>query len=106
MKAAVFESFQTPLRIREVPDLCPDDHGAIIQVHACGICRSDWHAWMGHDAEVRLPHVPGHELAGTVRSIGSAVTQWQPGDRVTAPFCCGCGACDECRRSIIRGCCD
>lgn len=104
MRAAVFDKFQSPLQIQDVTDLEPRGDGAIIQVHACGICRSDWHAWMGHDSEVRLPHVPGHELAGTVLSVGSAVTQWRPGDRVTAPFCCGCGTCEECKRGNTHIC--
>jgi len=104
MQAAVFDSFQSPLHLRDVPDLEPHIDSAIIQVHACGICRSDWHAWMGHDSEVQLPHVPGHELAGIIVSVGKAVTQWRPGDRVTAPFCCGCGSCEECKRGNTHIC--
>jgi alcohol dehydrogenase len=64
---------------------------------ATGVCRSDWHGWMGHDPDIRLPHVPGHELAGVVEAAGREVTRWRPGDRVTVPFVCGCGACRECR---------
>jgi len=104
MRAAVFDRFQSPLQVREVPDLEPHIDGAIIQVHACGICRSDWHAWMGHDSEVRLPHVPGHELAGMVVSVGKLVTQWQTGDRITGPFCCGCGRCEECKQGNTHIC--
>jgi alcohol dehydrogenase len=59
---------------------------------------------MGHDSEVRLPHVPGHEFAGIIVSVGKAVTQWRPGDRVTAPFCCGCGSCEECKRGNTHIC--
>jgi len=97
MKAALFEHFRTPLHIRDVTDLCPHPDAVVITVRACGICRSDWHAWMGHDSDVQLPHVPGHELAGTIAAIGSGVEHWQPGQRVTAPFCCGCGTCGECQ---------
>ena len=61
-----------------------------------GLCRSDWHGWMGHDPDIRLPHVPGHELAGTVEAVGSQVTRWRTGDRVTVPFVAGCGHCHEC----------
>lgn len=104
MQAAVFEAYQSPLRLRDVADLEPHSDGAIVHVRACGICRSDWHAWMGHDSEIQLPHVPGHELAGTVLSVGSAVQQWRPGDRVTAPFCCGCGTCEECKRGNTHIC--
>lgn len=96
MKAALFDRFRSPIRVREVPDPEPHQDGAIITVAACGVCRSDWHAWMGHDGDVRLPHVPGHELAGTVHSVGPSVRRWRAGDRVTAPFSCGCGTCPEC----------
>jgi alcohol dehydrogenase len=59
------------------------------------VCRSDWHAWRGHDP-VDLPHVPGHEFAGIVAEIGSRVTRFRVGERVTAPFVQGCGRCDYC----------
>ncbi len=97
MKAAYFESFGQPPVVRDLPDPEPPDHGVVIRVHATGICRSDWHAWKGHDPDVRLPHVPGHEFAGTVASVGPHVQYWTPGDRVTLPFVCGCGRCGQCR---------
>jgi alcohol dehydrogenase len=66
-------------------------------VAANGICRSDWHGWMGHDPDIQtLPHVPGHEMAGTILEVGKDVKQWQPGDRVTLPFVLGCGHCQQC----------
>jgi D-arabinose 1-dehydrogenase-like Zn-dependent alcohol dehydrogenase len=51
---------------------------------------------MGHDSDIVLPHVPGHELAGTIAAVGSGVTGWVVGDRVTTPFICACGACEQC----------
>jgi len=64
---------------------------------ATGICRSDWHGWMGHDATIAtFPHVPGHEIAGVVEACGSNISSWAPGDRVTLPFVCGCGSCSQC----------
>lgn len=96
MKAAIFDAFRQPLVVRDVPDLTPQDDAVVINVKACGICRSDWHAWMGHDSEVRLPHVPGHELAGTIAEVGCRVQKWKVGQRVTVPFCCGCGTCFQC----------
>ena len=96
MRAAVFEAFGELLEVRQVPDpVCPPN-GAVIEVRANGVCRSDWHAWKGHDPTIKLPHVPGHELAGVVAEVGTNVSAWQPGDRVTTPFCGGCGACREC----------
>jgi len=83
-----------PVLTQVADPVCPDD-GAVLAVGATGVCRSDWHAWKGHDL-VPLPHIPGHELAGTVVQVGSHVTGWQAGDRVTVPFVCGCGECEYC----------
>jgi alcohol dehydrogenase len=51
---------------------------------------------MGHDPDIRLPHVPGHEFAGTIRTVGADVRGWNVGNCVTAPFVCACGICREC----------
>ena len=91
MKAVLFEQFGQPPRVQNVPDPTPSAEGVVIKVEATGLCRSDWHGWMGHDPDVVLPHVPGHELAGTVLATGSQVTRWKKGDRVTVPFVGGCG---------------
>ena len=96
MRAVVFEQFQGPLAVRQVPEPALPDDGVIIRVKATGLCRSDWHGWMGHDPDVRLPHVPGHELAGVVEAIGAEVRGWKPGERVTVPFAVGCGRCPQC----------
>ncbi len=96
MRAAVYEAFRQPLAIWDVPDPVAADDGVVIQVKANGICRSDWHGWMGHDSDIHLPHVPGHELAGVVVEAGKQVRRWQAGDRVTVPFAVGCGACPQC----------
>lgn len=104
MRAAVYESFRGPITIRDLPDPVPHDDAAIVAVGACGICRSDWHGWQGNDAMIHLPHVPGHELAGSVVGVGRAVRRWHGGERVTAPFCCGCGDCPECRRGDTHVC--
>ncbi|KUN83377.1 alcohol dehydrogenase [Streptomyces bungoensis] len=96
MRAVVFEEYGGPAEVREVPDPVPAGHGAVVRVEATGLCRSDWHGWMGHDPDVTLPHVPGHELAGVVEAVGERVTGWRPGDRVTVPFVCACGGCPSC----------
>ena len=46
------------------------------RVEATGLCRSDWHGWMGHDPDIALPHVPGHELAGVIEAVGPEVARW------------------------------
>ncbi|HEY3752424.1 MAG TPA: zinc-dependent alcohol dehydrogenase family protein [Pseudonocardiaceae bacterium] len=95
MKAIVYAEYGATPTLAEVAEpKCPDG-GVVIAVRATGVCRSDWHAWQGHDP-VALPHVPGHELAGEVAEIGHGVTGWRVGDRVTVPFVCGCGVCEFC----------
>lgn len=96
MQALLYEQFQQLPSIQPVTDPAPMPHGVVIAVKASGICRSDWHGWMGHDPDISVPHVPGHELAGTVAAVGSQVKQWQSGDRVTVPFVSGCGHCNQC----------
>lgn len=97
MKALVYEKYQGLLSIQKVPDPTPKKDGVVIKVCATGLCRSDWHGWMGHDPDIPLPHVPGHELAGEIAAIGSQVKKFKIGDRVTVPFVCGCGICGECK---------
>ena len=96
MKAIVYEAFGAMPKHMNVPDPTPAMDGVVVQVMASGVCRSDWHGWMGHDADIELPHVPGHELAGVVAAVGADVTRWKVGDRVTVPFVGGCGHCPEC----------
>lgn len=103
MQAVVFAEYGATPRLAEVPQPdCPDD-GVLVRVAATGVCRSDWHAWMGHDP-VALPHIPGHELAGVVAEVGPGVSRWRVGDRVTAPFVCGCGDCELCRAGQAQVC--
>jgi alcohol dehydrogenase len=96
MKAAYYESFKGPISITQLPDPEPAANEVIIQVMATGLCRSDWHGWQGHDSDIHLPHVPGHELAGIIVAIGSGIKNWKKDDRVTVPFCIGCGTCVQC----------
>jgi len=95
MKAVQFTEYAAAPHVVSVaePD-CPAD-GVLIRVGATGVCRSDWHAWQGHDP-VRLPHIPGHELAGVIAQVGHEVARRRVGERVTVPFVCGCGSCDFC----------
>lgn len=97
MRAVYYESFKGDIVINNVPDPEPVDHGVVLKVNATGICRSDWHGWMGHDPDIVLPHVPGHELAGEIVAIGSKISKFKVGERVTVPFVGGCGACQYCQ---------
>ena len=96
MRAIFYEQFRGPVSVQNVAEPSPTPGGVVIRTKASGLCRSDWHGWMGHDPDIRVPHVPGHELAGVVESVGSGVRNWTPGDRVTLPFVCGCGSCPQC----------
>lgn len=96
MRAVVYERFGQAPAIMNVNDPSPSPTGVVLQVGATGVCRSDWHGWMGHDPDIALPHVPGHEMAGTVVAVGNDVRRWREGDRVTMPFVAGCGVCPPC----------
>jgi alcohol dehydrogenase len=103
MRAVVMDRIGGPLEVREVPDPVPPAGGVVVEVRATGLCRSDWHAWAGHD-DITLPHVPGHELAGVVAAVGDGVTRWSAGDRVTVPFVEGCGKCEWCATGNAQVC--
>ena len=99
MRAVVYDAFREPPRVDTVADPAPAPHGAVLKVLTTGLCRSDWHGWMGHDPDiVRFPHVPGHELVGEVVATGGDVRAWAEGDVVTVPFVCACGACPQCEK--------
>ncbi|MDD3921872.1 MAG: alcohol dehydrogenase catalytic domain-containing protein, partial [Eubacteriales bacterium] len=69
--------------VAEVPTPECKPHQVLIKVMACGICKTDLHI---HDGSFisKFPLINGHEFAGTVAAVGSAVTEWKVGDRVTA----------------------
>lgn len=96
MKAMFYDLFGKAPTIETVADPSPSKDGVVIAVAATGVCRSDWHGWMGHDPDIRLPHVPGHEFAGRIVAVGKDVQRFKVGERVTVPFVSGCGHCAEC----------
>lgn len=62
MKAVVFEQFSAPPHIQQLPDPTPEPHGVVVNVRATGVCRSDWHGWVGHDTDIQLPMCRGMSL--------------------------------------------
>ncbi|MFB6094196.1 MAG: zinc-dependent alcohol dehydrogenase family protein [Halanaeroarchaeum sp.] len=101
MRAAVLREYDEPLSIESVERPAPDPHGVVVETEACGICRSDWHAWKGHgewaDDQVPLGQILGHEPAGVVAAVGADVEAFEVGDRVAVPFSLGDGTCRHCR---------
>lgn len=95
MRAVMIDDVGSDPRVQEVPEPAVPQGGVVVEVRATGMCRSDWHAWAGHEG-VAFPHVPGHELAGVIVEVGPEVQRWSVGDRVTVPFVCGCGRCAYC----------
>ncbi|MEM9319610.1 MAG: zinc-binding dehydrogenase [Pseudomonadota bacterium] len=105
MRAAVVREFDAPLAIETVPDpACPAD-GVVLEVGACGVCRSDWHGWRGEHPRVKPGSIMGHEYCGTVVAAGPGA-QFEMGEQLIAPFILGCGSCAQCRRGVSNTCLD
>ena len=105
MRAIRFDAFGEAPYLTRLPAPEPPAGGAVIRVEATGLCRSDWHGWQGHDPDIAvLPHIPGHEFAGTVAAVGEGVRRVRVGDPVVVPFVCGCGACAWCRSGNAQVC--
>ncbi|WP_322410470.1 alcohol dehydrogenase catalytic domain-containing protein [Microbacterium invictum] len=103
MRAVLIHAVRGMPTVTDVAEPAAPEGGVVVDVRATGLCRSDWHAWAGHD-EIVFPHVPGHELAGVVSEVGTGVTRFGVGDRVTVPFVCGCGVCEWCRAGNAQVC--
>ena len=103
MRAAVLVAYNADLGLQTVPDPACEADGVVLRVLACGICRSDWHGWVGEHPKVKPGAIPGHEYCGEVVEAGP-LSQWRVGDRVIAPFILSCGACPECRSGQTTTC--
>lgn len=106
MRAARLITYRQPLELTAIPDPEPAEDGVVVRVLACGVCRSDWHAWSGSDPDVVLPMTPGHEYCGEVVAVGARVNRWKIGDRVIAPFILACGHCPDCAQGHQTICAD
>lgn len=103
MRAVRVTAFGEPPILERVPVPEPGPRDALVRVEATGLCRSDVHAWRGDDGN-SVPYTPGHEFAGTVVAVGADVRRVAVGDRVTTPFVCGCGECEDCARGDAQVC--
>jgi propanol-preferring alcohol dehydrogenase len=102
MKAAVLHELKKPLAMEEVERPSPGETEVLIQVEASGVCHSDLHIiegdWKQFGGITKIPLIPGHEIAGRVVEVGSAVRDLKVGDRVGVPWIYWtCGECEFCR---------
>jgi len=103
MRAAVLREYNAPLSIEDVAEpACPDD-GVVLKVMACGVCRSDWHGWVGEHPRVKPGQIGGHEYCGEVIEAGAGAT-YSVGDKLIAPFILACGTCPNCRQGDQNTC--
>lgn len=105
MRAAVLRQYRADLSIEEVPDPACESDGVVLKVLACGICRSDWHGWVGEHPRVKPGQIPGHEYCGEVVEAGPR-SGWKVGDRLIAPFILACGSCPACQSGHSNTCFD
>jgi L-iditol 2-dehydrogenase len=103
MKALVLPAYNQ-LRIEDVPRPVPEPDEVLIQVAACGICGSDVHGMDGSTDRRRPPIIMGHEASGAIAKVGSAVRNWNIGDRVTFDSTVYCGRCWFCGKGAMNLC--
>ncbi|MEX3693186.1 zinc-dependent alcohol dehydrogenase family protein [Paraburkholderia sp. BR14263] len=104
MRAMLFDGENPRLREADLPDPAPGAGELLIDVRACGVCRTDLHVVDGDLAHPKRPLVPGHEIVGTVAALGAGVTGFAPGDRVGVPWlgrtCGHCRFCADGRENL------
>ncbi|MCC5956873.1 MAG: zinc-dependent alcohol dehydrogenase family protein [Natronohydrobacter sp.] len=103
MRAAVLREYRKDLSLETVADPACEEDGVVLRTLACGICRSDWHGWIGHHPRVKPGQIPGHEYCGEVVEAGPR-SGWAVGDVVIAPFILACGTCPACRSGVSNTC--
>ncbi len=108
MRAAVLETHGEPLNITDVEAPTADPDGAVVELEACGVCRSDWHGWQGDWSWLGIQPQPGqilgHEPAGRVVETGPDVETVSEDDHVAVPFNIGDGSCPQCQRGFSNTC--
>src|SRR5262245_37224892 len=98
MKAMVLDRPGVPLRLTDVEKRLPGSGEVLVQVTACGVCRTDLHVVDGELTQPKLPIIPGHEIVGRVESVGVGAERFRLGDRVGIPWLGHtCGSCYYCR---------
>jgi len=103
MKALLLSEYKK-LEVADLPRPVPGPEEVLVRVEACGICGSDVHGYDGTSGRRIPPIVMGHEAAGVVAELGSGVSDFKVGDRVTFDSTVYCGACDYCRSGQVNLC--
>jgi propanol-preferring alcohol dehydrogenase len=99
MRAMVFDGPGRPLVLREVPRPEPGPGQVLVEVSACGVCRTDLHVCDGELSEPKPALIPGHEIVGRVVALGEGDLPFSEGQRVGIPWLgFTCGRCEACRR--------
>jgi alcohol dehydrogenase len=108
MRAVVFEEVGERMSVQEIERPEPDSDEIVVETEACGICRSDWHAWQGDWEWLGVTPTPGlvfgHEPVGIVTAVGEDVETHAVGDRVCVPFNLSDGTCRHCKRGRANIC--
>lgn len=86
MRAMLLKAPGQPLQLTELPTPIPTQHQVLLQVKACGICRTDLHIMDGELTQPTLPLIMGHQVVGEIIEVGSAVTRFRRGQRVGVPW--------------------
>jgi L-iditol 2-dehydrogenase len=103
MKALVLKEYKRFV-YEDVPAPKPEATEVLVAVKTCGICGSDVHGMDGSTGRRRPPIIMGHEAAGIIAGVGSAVRGWKQGERVTFDSTIFCGQCEFCRRGLVNLC--
>lgn len=99
MRAMVLEAPGEPLTLKQVPVPAPGPNQVLLQVHACGVCRTDLHILDGELKNPKLPLILGHQIVGTIVDLGKDVDQFQLGERIGVPWLGYTdGTCQYCQR--------
>ncbi|MGI6654591.1 MAG: galactitol-1-phosphate 5-dehydrogenase [Christensenellales bacterium] len=103
MKALVMREYRT-FEYCDVPTPVPGKAEVLVRVKACAVCGSDVHGSDGSTGRRQPPVIMGHEAAGIIEKVGSDVTTWKPGDRVTFDSTIYCGQCERCQKGLVNLC--
>ncbi|SRR5579883_141863 len=94
-----------PLKPYQIQRRNPGPHDVVIDIHYCGVCHSDVHQARNEWGQSKFPMVPGHEIAGVVSKIGSAVSRYKVGDKVgVGCFVDSCRECHSCKQGLEQYC--